>query len=307
MRTSIRDRWHKLDLRAWLQLVRLPNLLSVPGDPWVGLALAGVVTGVLPGPVSFVFAALTSLCLYAAGLVLNDLHDEAFDREHRPERPLPSGRVSRIAAARLCPSLTALGVLCALPLGRPAFLAALLLAALVYAYNLVFKGDRLRASVCMGLCRGCSLLVGAAAVGGGLAVIVAAAAVTVYIAAVTWIAAGENRAQTLDHVVLVPAYAFAAGGSLVALAVIRSAFPVPWLLGAALLGWSVHRIWRHGAKLRKRAVPPEQMQPAIGGYIRNLLPWQAGLIALGGLPLLALLLLALCPPASRLARRYAQS
>jgi len=304
---SIQDRWQELDLRAWLQLVRLPNLLSVPGDPWAGLALAGVAAGVLPGSASFVFAALTSLCLYAAGLILNDLHDEAFDREHRPERPLPSGRVSRVAAARLCSSLTALGVICALPLGRPAFLTALLLAALVYAYNLVFKGHRLGASVCMGLCRGCSLLVGAAAVGRGPAVLIAAAAVTVYISAVTWIAAGENRTQTLDHVVLVPAYAFAGGGILVALAVVRSGLPAPWLLGAGLLGWSARRVWLHGAKLRKRAVPPEQMQPAIGVYIRNLLPWQAGLIALGGLPLLALLLFGLCPAASRLARRYAQS
>jgi 4-hydroxybenzoate polyprenyltransferase len=293
------------DLRAWFQLVRLPNLLSVPGDPWAGLALSGAQVG----PVAFVFAGLVSLFLYAAGLILNDLHDEEFDRQHRPERPIPSGRVPRLAAARLCTSLFALGIVCSLPLGREALVATLLLAALIAAYNLQFKGHRINASACMGLCRGCSVMVGAAAGGFGTAAIVAALAVTVYIAAVTWIAAGENRTQTLGHIVVVPAYAFLAGTVLVggSIAVWFGLRPITWLLGMALCGWSAYWVMVHGRKLRQRPVPPAEMQPAVGGYIRNLIPWQAGLIALGGVPLLALVLFGLAPSARRLARRYAES
>lgn len=295
------------DLRAWLQLLRLPNLLSVPGDPWAGLALAGLANGANPAPLAFLFAGLASLCLYGAGLILNDLHDEAADRIHRPERPLPSGRVSRFAAARLGTSLGTLGVVLALPLGRPAFLTALLLAALVVAYNLQFKGQRLNASVCMGLCRACSLLLGAAAGGFGFAPLAAAAGLATYIGAVTWMAAGETRTQSLGRLPLVPAGAFAAAGSLAALALVRSVPIASWLLGAALLAWTVHQIQRHGRKLVGRPIPPATMQPAVGGYIRHLIPWQAALLALAGVPLLAAALLALAPLARRLARHYAES
>jgi 4-hydroxybenzoate polyprenyltransferase len=296
-----------VDLRAWLQLVRLPNLLSVPGDPWVGLVLASAENGVSLDAFSFVWTALVSLCLYAAGLVLNDLHDEPFDQAHRPERPLPSQRVSRPAAAKLCTSLFALGLVFSLPLGRLAFLTTLVLVALVAAYNLQFKAHRTNAAVCMGLCRGCSVLVGAAAAGFGSAALVAAAGITVYIAAVTWIAAGENGTQTLDRIVVVPAYAFAAAGVLVAVRVSHTVFFVPWFLGALLLGWTVRQAWLHGSKLRNSPVPPAQMQPAIGSYIRTVIPWQAGLIAIGGMPLLGILLFAAAPFARQLARRYAES
>ena len=34
-------------------------------------------------------------CLYAAGMVLNDAFDAELDARERPERPIPSGRISR--------------------------------------------------------------------------------------------------------------------------------------------------------------------------------------------------------------------
>jgi 4-hydroxybenzoate polyprenyltransferase len=295
------------DLRAWLQLVRLPNLLSVPGDPWAGMALACLENGTNLSPLHVVLAGLASLCLYAAGLILNDLHDEEADNIHRPERPLPSGRISRPAAARLGTSLGTLGVILALPLGRLAFLTALLLAALVAAYNLQFKGHRLNASVCMGLCRGCSLLLGAAAAGFGFAPVAAAAGLTVYIGAVTWMAAGENETQTFGRLPLVPAQAFAVAGTFSAFAVIRNAPVASWLLGVGLLAWTVYRLVRHGQALAGKPIPPATMQPAVGGYIRQLIPWQAGLLALAACPLLAVGLLAIAPLARRLARHYAES
>lgn len=297
----------RFDLPAWLQLVRLPNLLSVPGDPWAGLALAGLAHETSPAVWRFVLVAVVSLCIYAAGLVLNDLHDEPVDKERRPERPLPSGRIDRVVAARFCSSLMALGVVCALPLGRPALVTTALLVALVVAYNLPLKGHRVSASVCMGLCRGGSVLVGAAAADFGFAPLVAALGITVYIAAVTWIAAGENRTQTLDRILVVPVWAFAVAGGLVAAVTFWDVPFLAWLAGVGLLGWATHWVWRHGCELRRRPVPPERMQPAIGGYIRNQIAWQAGLIALGGVPLLGAALFALSPLARRLARRYAES
>ena len=75
---------------AWLQLLRVPNLFTVPGDPVAGFLLATF--GVLTPDV--VLAILGSLCLYAGGLVLNDLHDLDEDRRDRPNRPLPAGEIA---------------------------------------------------------------------------------------------------------------------------------------------------------------------------------------------------------------------
>ena len=42
-----------------------------------------------------------STLLYAGGVALNDVYDVDIDRQERPERPIPSGRISLAAARRL--------------------------------------------------------------------------------------------------------------------------------------------------------------------------------------------------------------
>src|SRR6516225_6836668 len=74
-------------LHTWLQLLRAPNLFTVPGDPLAGFLLA--TNG--HADTHLVFAIGASLCLYCHGLLVNDLADLAEDRRERPSRPLPSG------------------------------------------------------------------------------------------------------------------------------------------------------------------------------------------------------------------------
>ena len=84
--------------RAWAELLRLPALFTVPGDALAGAAAAGAAR-----PNSRTLLAIgSSLCLYEAGMALNDWADHAEDAVERPHRPLPSGRVhpaSALAAA----------------------------------------------------------------------------------------------------------------------------------------------------------------------------------------------------------------
>ncbi|MEU3895025.1 UbiA family prenyltransferase, partial [Streptomyces sp. NPDC029519] len=73
---------------AWAELLRLPALFTVPGDALAGAAAAGA----RPGPRTLL-AIGSSLCLYEAGMALNDWADRAEDAVERPHRPLPSGRI----------------------------------------------------------------------------------------------------------------------------------------------------------------------------------------------------------------------
>src|SRR5690606_22085330 len=80
-------------LRAWAELLRLPALFSVPGDALAGAAAIGV----RPGR-GTLLAIGSSLCLYEAGMALNDWADRAEDAVDRPHRPIPSGRIHPTAA-----------------------------------------------------------------------------------------------------------------------------------------------------------------------------------------------------------------
>src|SRR4051812_19951926 len=83
-------------IKPYLQLIRLPNLFTAAADSLAGWLL---VEGSLRLPTRWLPLVATSVAIYAAGIVLNDVFDFAIDLEERPSRPLPSGRVSRRFAA----------------------------------------------------------------------------------------------------------------------------------------------------------------------------------------------------------------
>ncbi|MFD5701621.1 UbiA family prenyltransferase [Streptomyces lasiicapitis] len=146
-----------MNLRAWAELLRLPALFTVPGDALAGAAA----TGLRPGRGTFL-AIGSSLCLYEAGMALNDWADRAEDAVDRPHRPLPSGRVTPTAALTAAVALTAGGLALAARAGRPALATATALAGTVWAYDLGLKRTP-AGPVAMATARGLDLLLGATA------------------------------------------------------------------------------------------------------------------------------------------------
>ncbi|MEV6246675.1 SCO3242 family prenyltransferase [Streptomyces sp. NPDC051742] len=120
--------------RAWAELLRVSALLSVPGDALAGAAAAGA----RPGR-GTLHALGASLCLYEAGMALNDWADRTEDAVERPHRPLPSGRITPGAALAASVALTATGLGLAARAGRPALAVATALATTVWAYDLGLK------------------------------------------------------------------------------------------------------------------------------------------------------------------------
>src|SRR5262249_23095799 len=115
-------------LRDLAELVRAPAALSVPGDTIAGAAAASSLTARTAG------LSAASVCLYWAGMAANDWADRELDAKERPERPIPSGRVSPRTAVGVAAGLTAAGVaLAGLAGGRRALAVAGPLAGLVWA------------------------------------------------------------------------------------------------------------------------------------------------------------------------------
>ena len=89
-RSHSRASWH-----TYAQLVRLPNVFTAFADILLGALATG---GVGEHRYEVAFLLLASGCLYCGGMVWNDFFDIEQDRRERPFRPLPSGRISCVAA-----------------------------------------------------------------------------------------------------------------------------------------------------------------------------------------------------------------
>ena len=174
---------------GWLQLARVSNTPTVVSNSVAGAVLAS--TSPDAGAVTVVAGAMA--LFYTAGMILNDLLDYDVDVRERPERPLPSGDVSRPAALTAVISLFAAGEALLLLEGTEPFLAGLGLIALIVLYDAWHKGNPL-SPVLMGACRAMVYFVAAFAVAGGVPteVAVAAGVLLLYIVGLTQVAKAEG-------------------------------------------------------------------------------------------------------------------
>jgi 4-hydroxybenzoate polyprenyltransferase len=193
-------------MRAWLRLVRLPNLATAAADSLAGYLVVAGLTALDWPPAACWLAVLASLAFYAAGMVLNDVMDVAIDRDERPERPLPSGAIPVPRAALAGSLLMAAGGLAACAAAVmantpwPAGVGAMLTAA-IWLYDRHAKHTPAGPAV-MGACRGLNWLVGMTAAGGPTATHQWAIplGMAIYVAGITLVArdeAGRSRRTTV--------------------------------------------------------------------------------------------------------------
>ncbi|MFG3496865.1 SCO3242 family prenyltransferase [Streptomyces sp. NPDC047928] len=303
--------------RAWAELLRVSAALTVPGD-----ALAGATAAGLRPDRNTALAIGASLCLYEAGMALNDWADRDEDAADRPHRPLPSGRITPRAALTASAALTATGLALAARAGRAPLTVAGALATAVWAYDLGLKHTR-AAPATMATARALNLLLGAAATGrhvppGGrrtpspatgrtrLAAVPSAVLLGAHTYAVTAVSRHEARGGSWAA----PLAALAATAALAALAATPTARrPAP---ASAASPARLTTVALAASYVRTAAVPllhaalnpsPPLTQRAVGGGIRALIPLQATLAARSGAPGTGLAVLALAPLARTLARK----
>jgi 4-hydroxybenzoate polyprenyltransferase len=213
-------------LAAYLQLVRLPNVVTAAADSLTGWLLIG---GSLWEPRGWPLLATSSMVLYASGTALNDVFDIAVDRRERPARPLPSGRVSIRAAAWLGGIGLAVGPALAAASGSLACgFVATVLALVILAYDAGLKHTWL-GPLFMGCCRGLNLFLGMSH-GPGLASPIgwyAALGYGLYVAGITVVSRSETEGGRHSGLMIGLAIQFSAILGLTGVALSPGRFPHP--------------------------------------------------------------------------------
>jgi hypothetical protein len=219
--------------RAWLELARVSNTPTTVSDTVAGAVLVSAAAGA--GPVAVVAVAMA--LFYTAGMILNDVMDLEVDRRERPERPLPSGRVSRAAAVAAVAALFAVGELLLVLEGWEPAVAGLGLIAVIVSYDAWHKGNAL-SPLLMAACRAMVYVVAGLAVAGALNAELwgAAALMLAYVVGLTQVAKAEGggiAARWPVVAVLAPAAYWAK----------ELPDPAVALLIVAFLVWAGYALW----------------------------------------------------------------
>ena len=295
----------KSQLLAYAQLLRLPNVFTAFAD----VCLAGAVTGLITNNlITFLFALLTSGCLYLGGMVWNDVFDRHEDAKNQRFRPIPSGRIRLKQAITVGVVLMIAG--CGFAylatqssnntgqfLHPMAIITTLVVAILLYNYWLKHT---VIGPVALGSCRSLNVLFGLSLTGNAPdeLLIHIPAIIGVYIIGVTWFARTEETQSQRRQLIFASCVilgSIPAGLSLTAHTDLVNFRPFPYLI--AIFGFII------GIPITKAIQRPEpkHVQAAVKRCILGLIVFDAVLAtAFVGWP--GLLILLHLPPAIGMGR-----
>jgi 4-hydroxybenzoate polyprenyltransferase len=218
-------------IRAYLTIMRPANLLTAVADIWAGAALSGYLSpetaGGPPGR-ALLIGSLSSACLYAGGVVFNDICDASLDRIERPERPIPSGKIALASATVWGLILLIAGIALAWALGPVAGCIAIGIALAAVVYDRWGKHRDLLGPLNMGVCRGLNLCLGMSLIPAQMGPVAWTVFVPViYIYAITLISRGEVHGGTRGSLRVGLGLYVAVILGVAAMAIIRHQFLLP--------------------------------------------------------------------------------
>ncbi|MEH2245492.1 UbiA-like protein EboC [Nostoc sp.] len=159
--------------RGYLELMRPANIVTAWADILVGFAASGsgmIFAKLINGEATFAiliplaWLLLATTGLYGGGIVFNDVFDAELDAKERPNRAIPSGRVSRQNATLLGSILFGIGIGAAFQVSWLSAAIAIFITLSCLLYDSLAKHHPFFGPLNMGLCRGSNLLLGVSAV-----------------------------------------------------------------------------------------------------------------------------------------------
>ena len=128
-----------VSIKDYLVLVRLPNLFTLPSNILVGMATVSSLGFTLTSFTQFLLLVTISVLLYCVGIVLNDLYDFDIDMKERPNRPLPSGKISRRSAIVLVAIFSTIALILSLQVSFSTLVISSILFSVIFGYDKYLK------------------------------------------------------------------------------------------------------------------------------------------------------------------------
>jgi 4-hydroxybenzoate polyprenyltransferase len=269
-----------MKLNDLLDLLRIPNVFTAVSDIVAATAVAWAVRPENVAWSSALAALGASACLYLAGMALNDVADAERDARERPERPIPSGRVSRGQAMLITSVLVLAGLALAWIAGGATLLVAALLLAAIVAYDLALAGRPGVGPLGMAACRALNLLMGLVAANGlGVYGLAAVGLWAIYVLGLTHLSLSEVEGPGRPAVVVAALVTLLTSLGVVFLGGLMqpSRTTLSWVaLGFAVLvfagrgGWMLAQAWIQP--------DPARMGRAVGALVSGIL-WLGAALA----------------------------
>jgi geranylgeranylglycerol-phosphate geranylgeranyltransferase len=153
-------------MKVILELIRYKNCAMAGLAAVIGAAIA---YSAAPGQLIWMgFIFITVFVITGAGNAINDYFDANIDAINRPDRPIPSGRISRRSAYNFSIGLFALGIIISFFIGSTLtpFFIAIFNSFLLYFYASFLKRKVLVGNLSVSYLTGSTFLFGGAAYGG---------------------------------------------------------------------------------------------------------------------------------------------
>lgn len=175
--------------------MRPANIVTSVADVLAGIAISGYLANENFSATyisSILLLSISTIGLYGGGVVFNDVFDAELDKIERPERPVPSGIISKGEASLLGIILFVIGIIAAVIVSMLSGLIAISIIIAALVYDKWSKHNAFAGPFNMGLCRGLNLLLGISIVIPGVSAWWFVAIIPIiYIAAITMISRGE--------------------------------------------------------------------------------------------------------------------
>jgi 4-hydroxybenzoate polyprenyltransferase len=186
----------KAKIRAFIELMRPANVITSLTDVLAGMSIVGFLFDFIDLN-TVLFLGISTMCLYAGGVIFNDVFDHDLDKLERPERALPSERILKSEAILGGILLLSAGIFCAFWHSRLSGFIAIIISICALFYDWKGKHMFIFGPINMGLCRAFNLLLGMSVYEIGVftygyLIIIP----LIYIAAITLVSRGEVHGGT---------------------------------------------------------------------------------------------------------------
>jgi len=284
--------------------MRPANIVTSVADVLAGIAISGYLANDNFSATyisSILLLSISTMGLYGGGVVFNDVFDAELDKIERPERPIPSGVISKGEASLLGIILFAIGIIAAAIVSVLSGLIAVSIIIAALVYDKWSKHNGFAGPFNMGLCRGLNLLLGISIVIPAISAWWFVAIIPIiYIAAITMISRGEVHggsksalySAALFYCIVIAAILFLSTGRDMIWWAVIFLIPFAWMIFYALIK-------------AIRLPSPQNIGKAVRAGVIALIVMDASMAAAFGSISVAFLIILLLPVSLWLAKIFA--